>query len=128
MIGSRPVAVAVFLCLILAGCGQAGAAPDSGVTGRIWVGPMCPVVQEGVDCPDQPLVADLEVADAQGKIVARVRSETDGFYRIPLEEGSYLLIPLSPGEAGLPFASPIPFEVASGAWVELDVHYDSGIR
>jgi hypothetical protein len=131
MTPSRPAAVGavvVVLGLILAGCGQARAAPDSGVAGLVWVGPMCPVVQEGVDCPDQPLEADLEVADADGKIVARVRSEADGSYRIPLEEGSYLLIPLSPGEAGLPFASPIPFEVAPGAWAELDVHYDSGIR
>jgi hypothetical protein len=89
---------------------------------------MCPVVQPGVACPDQPLEADLEVVDENARVVARGHSEADGSYRIPLASGSYVLTPLSPGENSLPFASPVPFEVPAGTWVSLDIHYDSGIR
>ncbi len=94
----------------------------------MWVGPTCPVVQEGVDCPDAPLVADLEVQNASGRVVARARSDAQGAYRIPLAPGVYTLVPLSPGEAGIPSASPLPLVVASGQWARLDITYDSGIR
>ena len=124
----RFVPAAALAALVLVGCARAGPPPDSGVTGIVRVGPMCPVVQEGVDCPDSPLEADLEVRDAAGTVIARGRSGADGSYRIALPAGMYVLHPLSPSEAGLPFASPIPFEVQEGAWVELDVQYDSGIR
>jgi len=125
---SRSGAVIALLGLVLTGCSGGGEAPDSGIRGRVWVGPMCPVMQEGIDCPDRPLEADLEVVDADARVVARTRSEADGSYRIPLVTGSYVLTPLSPAENGLPFASPVPFEVPAGTWVMLDVHYDSGIR
>jgi hypothetical protein len=117
--------VIAILAALLAACG--GAPPDSGVEGRVWVGPTCPVVQEGLECPDAPLEADLEVVDSAGRVVARTRSAEDGTYRIPIPAGLYVLTPL-PGEAGLPFASPIPFEVPEGAWVTLEITYDSGIR
>jgi hypothetical protein len=88
---------------------------------------MCPVVQEGVACPDRPLEAELDILDSDGRIVARVRSDADGTFRVPLGQGTYVLTPL-PGESGLPFASPMPIEVLDGAWLSLDIHYDSGIR
>lgn len=124
----RSGAVVSLLGLVLTACAGPGDVPDSGIAGRVWVGPMCPVVQPGVECPDHPLEADLEVVDANGRVVARARSEADGTYRIPLAEGSYVLAPISPGESSLPFASPVPFEVPPGTWVSLDIHYDSGIR
>jgi hypothetical protein len=118
------LAIAV-LAVLLSACGET--APDSGVEGHVWVGPTCPVVQEGLECLDAPLAADLEIVNSSGRVVARSRSAEDGAYRIPLAAGSYVLTPL-PGEAGLPFASPIPFEVPQGDWVTLDLTYDSGIR
>ena len=93
----------------------------------MWVGPMCPVVQLGVECPDRPLEAEIDVLDSNGRIVTRARSAVDGTYRIPLVQGSYVLTPL-PGDSGLPFASPVPIEILDGIWMSLDVHYDSGIR
>ena len=119
--------VIAFLGWSLAACSSAGPLPDSGVEGRVWVGPMCPVVQLGVECPDRPLEAEIDVLDSNGRIVARARSAADGTYRIALVQGSYVLTPL-PGESGLPFASPLPIEILDGTWLSLDVHYDSGIR
>lgn len=115
------------LGILLAAC--AALAPDgnSGVEGRVRVGPICPVVQQGVECPDAPLEADLVIEDASGRTVGRVRSDPEGAYRIPLEPGTYVMVPQSP-PAGLPFAEEMPFEVRPDEWTELDVTYDSGIR
>jgi hypothetical protein len=115
------------LGILLVGC--AASTPDgtSGVEGLVRVGPMCPVVQAGVECPDAPLEADLVIEDDSGRVIARARSSAAGAYRIALDPGSYVLVPQSP-PAGLPFAAPAAFEVPSGAWTVLDITYDSGIR
>lgn len=115
------------LGILLAGCAASTPDGSSGVEGVVRVGPMCPVVQEGVECPDAPLEADLVVEDSFGRVVARVRSSGDGDYRIALDAGTYEMVPQSP-PAGLPFAAPVSFEVLPGAWTRLDVLYDSGIR
>jgi len=116
------------LGIILLGACRSAAPPEQGaLEGRVWIGPMCPVVVAGTECPDQPLAAELDVADADGDIVATARSGEDGRYRVSLEPGEYTLIPRSPA-AGLPFAEPIPFAVAAGETTFVDVHYDSGIR
>jgi hypothetical protein len=111
---------------LLASC-RAAAPLDSGVEGQVWVGPMCPVVQEGVDCPDSPLAADLVVEDENGRTVGRGESDADGFYRIPLAPGDYRLVP-QPGDNGMPWASPLEFRVTAEEWLRLDIYYDSGIR
>jgi len=125
-----PRTLAAFLgCgILLAACRASTPTGNSGVEGHVWVGPTCPVVQEGVDCPDSPLEADLEVRDSFDRVVARARSDTQGTYRIPLAAGEYTLVPLSPSEAGLPFASPLVVVITEGVWDQLDVYYDSGIR
>ena len=68
----------------LAACGITAAAPaptDSGIRGRVLIGPMCPVVQEGIPCLDQPLVATIRVRRPGGKLVATVHSGKDGRFR-----------------------------------------------
>lgn len=112
--------------MLLASCAPPPAV-DSGVEGQVWIGPMCPVVQVGTDCPDAPIAAELVVEDANGRTVARGESTEDGSFRIPLPPGSYRLVP-QPGEGGLPFASPVDFTIVAGQWLRLDVIYDSGIR
>jgi len=128
MAPARRSLAAFLVCgILLAACRATAATGDSGIEGHVWVGPMCPVVQEGVDCPDLPLEADLEVQDSLGRVVARARSGADGTYRIPLAPGAYMLVPQSPS-LGLPFASPVPLTIQNGLWNEVDVYYDSGIR
>jgi len=128
--GTVRLSLVAFLAfaVLLAACSGTTAEGDSGVEGHVWVGPTCPVVQEGVECPDSPLQADLEVRDSFGRVVARARSDVEGAYRIPLAPGEYTLVPLSPSGAGLPFASPLPVVITAGVWAELDIYYDSGIR
>lgn len=116
--------------LIVAAC--VSAAPvvySAGLEGRVTVGPMCPVVQQGVPCPDQPYVAAITVRSADGSsVVARATSQADGSYRIPLEPGRYLLTARNPEGAQLPSAAPIEVTVPPDTFVAVDIPFDSGIR
>ena len=115
----------------LAACGITAAAPapaDSGIRGRVTIGPMCPVVQEGIPCPDQPLVATIRVRRPDGKLVATARSGKEGRFRIYLAPGRYRLVPLSPAAATLPYAAPIVARVRPHAFTRVAIQYDSGIR
>ena len=113
----------------LAGCGAIGPAPsgDAGVEGRVTIGPMCPVVQLGNECPDAPYAAVLVVEDERGREVARTESSADGSFRVALSPGTYQIVP-QPAESGLPWAQPVPFTVVAGEWARVDIAYDSGIR
>jgi len=123
----RPGALFVMGVLLLGACSTAAPPGEGGLEGRVWIGPMCPVVAAGTECPDQPYQAELDVSDEDGDIVATVVSGEDGRYRVSLPPGEYTLIPRSPS-SGIPWAEPAPFSVTSGEWTALDVHYDSGIR
>ena len=125
-VGLGAIPIAVLLAAILASC-RGTESVDSGVEGTVRIGPMCPVVQAGSECPDAPLAAALLVEDEDGRTVARSESSADGSFRIPLPPGRYRLVP-QPGENRMPWASPLEFTVAAGERVRLDVQYDSGIR
>jgi hypothetical protein len=109
-------------------CAPATPPPGSGVLGIVTRGPLCPVQQLGVPCPDQPYSATLTVLDSSNVEVARATSGTDGRYAIALAAGSYTMVPLSPPGVPFPFAGPVAFEVQSGRWLTLDISYDTGIR
>ncbi|MBM3120777.1 MAG: carboxypeptidase regulatory-like domain-containing protein [Chloroflexi bacterium] len=92
------------------------------------MGPMCPVVQAGQDCPDAPYAARITVVRATGKIAARAAAADDGTYRIALQAGDYLLQAEASGGGPFPGSAGFPFSVMEGAWTRLDVTLDSGIR
>jgi len=120
--------ILVLLALVLAACTSINnpTPTDSGVEGQVFVGPMCPVVQEGQECPDQPYQATLTVNSSKGKRIVQVQTETDGTFKIPLPPGEYILHPESPNV--MPFASERAFVVEEGVYTEITVNYDSGIR
>ena len=100
----------------------------SGVRGLVMIGPMCPVLQKGVPCPDLPFSAKIVVEDEAGVEVARVVSEDDGTFQIELGAGSYILVPESPNPGAPPTADEQTVEVATDAYTEVLIQYDSGIR
>lgn len=119
---------AIVLAGVLTACGGGGPPAGTGVEGTVTIGPMCPVVQVGQECPDAPYAARLTVLLATGKIVARASAAEDGSYRIALEAGDYLL-QAEPSDGGpFPASAGYPFSVLEGAWTRLDVTLDSGIR
>lgn len=118
----------LFIALLfsLAACAAPPTPSDSGVEGQVFVGPMCPVVQEGQECPDQPYQATLTVLSPNGREIVQVQTDEQGRFKIPLAPGEYILHPESPDV--LPSASDQNFIVEAGRFTEIVVNYDSGIR
>lgn len=119
-----PVLLAITL---LASCSPIVSIPDdSGIQGQVSIGPLCPVMQVGVPCPDRPYQAILTVWTPGGRRVARLSTDTQGRFRIALPPGNYILHPESPG--GIPHAADVQFTVFPDQFTPQAISYDSGIR
>lgn len=115
------------LILVLATCSLYNPTPrGSGIEGQVLIGPICPVVQQGQDCPDRPFQATLTVSNSSGVTIARVQSDEQGHFRVPLVPGGYVLHPESPD--GIAITGDQAFVVETGRYTQLTVNYDSGIR
>jgi hypothetical protein len=125
-----PPGIALILLIALAaGCSAPGSTTvpaDSGIEGQVLLGPICPVVAEGEECPDRPYQATLTVQTRAGRQVVQFETDQNGKFRVPLAPGEYVLHPESPG--GIPYGSDQPFTVLPGVFTRLTVTYDSGIR
>lgn len=123
------LAVVLAFGVLVASCDNNGTpTADSGIEGIVTIGPMCPVVQEGTPCPDQPYQAEIVVRDSEGDQVTAFESAADGTFRLALDPGTYTLEPQTPDDSPLPFASPVGVIVRSAPYVRVDIAYDSGIR
>jgi hypothetical protein len=107
---------------------QADEPPDSGIDVQVLIGPMCPVVQFGTECPDQPYQASLTVIDSRGREVMQFETDAGGRYRAYLAPGDYMLRPEMPEGMPLPFAEEQGFTVEPLKFTRVVIHYDSGIR
>ena len=115
------------MILVLATCSIYSPTPrGSGIEGQVLVGPMCPVVQQGQECPDQPYQATLTVINRDGIQIAQFLTDAQGHFSVPLVPGEYTLHPESPN--GIPFAGDQSFIVETGRFTQISVNYDSGIR
>ena len=115
------------LILVLATCSIYSPTPrGSGIEGQVLLGPMCPIVQPGQECPDQPYQATLTVQSLSGVQIAQFQTDEGGRFNLPLVPGEYILHPESPN--GLPFAGDQSFIVETARYTQITVHYDSGIR
>jgi len=99
---------------------------DSGMEGWVVIGPNCPVVKAGQECPDQPYQTTLTVNSPKGERIVQVRTDENGMFRIPLASGEYILHPESSNKP--PFASEQTVFVEDGTFTQVVVSYDSGIR
>ncbi len=64
-----------------------------GITGKLTVGPTCPVMRADQPCPDKPGVGVTIVAhdEKTGKVVAEAVTDANGDYAMPLPVGTYML-------------------------------------
>jgi hypothetical protein len=119
--------------LAMAACGASTGAsdePSTGVTGVVWLAPICPVEQEGEPC-DAERAGQVKVTlsepatgdEATGRTVGTATSDDRGRFTIAVEPGSYLLT----ADAGM-FCKPMPVEVLAGDPVSVDLSCDTGIR
>jgi len=118
----------------LAGCGDQGPGTtldQSGVAGRVYLGPQCPVETEGDPCPDEPAAGSrVTVAKqlpgdsyARGEVVARTMTDADGRYRVSVAPGKYVVT----ADAGMS-CELMDARVAAGAYTKVDIPCDTGIR
>ena len=126
--GRSAAACVLLLMGILGACGPNEIPPDTGVRGSVLIGPTCPVVRVGTECPDRPFQSVLKVNQTDGRVVAQAESDDAGRFQIALPPGDYILEPASPNPGAPPYAPPLPFTVTQGVWTTLTVQYDSGIR
>lgn len=98
---------------------------ESGIAGRVTLGPTCPVQRVDSPCPDRPYEATIQVVDADGRVVAETRSRADGSYFAAVAGRVH-------GPSGLAqHAAPrgdVTVSVAAGNVTGLYIRYDSGIR
>ena len=115
------------LILVLATCSFYNPTPrGSGIEGQVLIGPMCPVTQQGQECPDQPYQATLTIQSRNGLQIMQFQTDEQGNFRVALAPGEYILNPESPN--GIPYAGDQTFIVEMGRFTRLTVNYDSGIR
>ena len=122
-------ALALFCALTLAACGAAvsSSPADTGIRGTVTLGPTCPVEQIGVPCATS-YAANLVITSAEdGNVVARVTSGEDGTFQVDLPPGDYIINP-EPGGDPFPIGQPVDVIVEAGAFTEVEVAYDTGIR
>ena len=129
--GVVTVALAV---LFLAGCGDQGPGTtrdQSGVAGRVHLGPQCPVETAGEPCEDQPAAGSTVTVAKQlpgdsyagGEVVARTTTDADGSYRVAVVPGKYLVT----ADAGMS-CELTDARVKAGAYSKVDIPCDTGIR
>jgi hypothetical protein len=112
---------------VLSFCSQTST-EGQGIRGKVLLGLNCPVVQEGIPCPDTPFDTDLVVTSEDGsRVVTQFSSDADGEFEVGLPVGIYSI--RSPNPGGLPYCSlNEAVRVEEGRMTEVDVFCDTGIR
>jgi hypothetical protein len=107
-----------------------GGGGTSGIRGVAMAGPIFPVERPGV--PNTRPLANAIITvqpDGGGPEIARQLTDANGRFEIPLAPGVYRLVPLPPDPtAALPRGEPQTVTVRAGAFTEVTVNYDTGIR
>lgn len=111
--------------------GQEALAYDSGVTGKVLLGPTCPALRDPPDpeCADRPFKTRLVlVAEEDGRPHLEFESDDNGIFRISVPPGTYTIRSAS-AEGSLPqCASQEEILVTPGDYAVANVFCDSGIR
>lgn len=93
-------------------------------------GPTCPVEQSGNPCPpDWPVETSLRLERADGTVVAKGRSNSNGNFRIAAPPGKYRLVAddyvtIGPGSG----CQTVDVLVETNRFAYADMSCDSGIR
>ena len=123
--------VVAALCASVVACIASGASPspsspESGLRGRVLLGPTCAVERAGQSPCVTPYAAVLVFTDPDGKEVARTTAGSDGTFRVALPPGDYVILP-QPGNP-FPQSQPLDVTVDPGTYTDVEINYDTGIR
>ena len=104
---------------------------NSGIQGKISLGPTCPVehIPPDPNCADKPYQATVIVktTDSQ-KEITRFKSDASGNFKINLSPGTYLLQPINNNNSRYPIGSSQTVTVLSNKFITVNLSFDSGIR
>ena len=127
---SLAIALSASLVFVLAACGgeqDPAGAPAGGVRGVVTSGPQCPVVVAGSPCPDRPWQGTVRISATQGDVVREVETDDRGRFEVALGAGAYTVVAVTDPEP-MATGSPQTITVAEGAWAEVTLVVDTGIR
>jgi hypothetical protein len=101
---------------------------SNGIEGHVTKGPMCPgPIRIGdTKCQDQPYQTYITILDANNSQITQFQTDTMGYFKIPLEPGTYTLHPESGNR--LPSATDQSVVVIDGQFTEVMIRFDTGIR
>jgi hypothetical protein len=117
----------VAVAVAVASCGGNGAGDGtSGIRGEARSGPQCPVEVQGSPCPDLPFVGTVIATNADTGDAFTIETDALGRFELSLEPGTYEVSIVS--ESSPPFAKPQSVTVEPGAFAEIVVSVDTGIR
>lgn len=111
---------------------------ETGIGGRILIGPTCPVLGPGVDCPPaKPGAGTIRIETAPsdrgggggGQLVKTITSDAAGNFATELSPGEYLLVVVKNND-GLSYPRPKPSRaiVEAGVVTQVTLLLDTGIR
>lgn len=124
------VLVTIIACVVAVSCSNTPSEPGI-LHGKVTIGPLVPVEQEGVtyDVPCEVYEARKIVIYKQNgtDLVDEVSIDCDGIYRIELMPGTYVV---DINHTGIDRSSEVPSEVeiVSQQTTRLDIDIDTGIR
>jgi hypothetical protein len=101
---------------------------SSGIEGYVTKGPVCPgPIRIGdTKCQDQPYQTYITILDANNSQITQFQTDSMGYFKIPLEPGTYTLHPESGNR--LPSATDQSVVVIDGQFTEIMIRFDTGIR
>lgn len=101
---------------------------SSGIEGHVTEGPMCPgpVSIGATECQDQPYQANITILDANKDQITQFQTDSNGYFKIPLAPGTYILHPES--DKPLPNAADQIVIVTEGQFTQVSIIYDTGLR
>lgn len=105
-----------------------GGSGASGITGYVHIGPTCPVEKDPPDpnCADRPYAVSIEIHYLNEQFYSIIRSGEDGRFRMALAPSTWIVRPQVANV--LPACPEQTVRVSAGAYTDIDISCDSGIR
>ena len=123
------------LCLFAVSIGvspSASGAPtllDSGIKGRVILGPLTPSTRIGERVRERPFQATLDIVRAENEsLVTQIRTRPNGTFVIGLQPGDYIVRSASSDVKPRPSIDPLRVIVPAHAYVDVTITADTGMR
>jgi hypothetical protein len=127
----RVLLAVLLLTMVASACAKAtdgaGSGGGSGIRGVVVAGPQCPVESAQSPCPDAPLAKTEVQVKRSGNVVATATSDETGAFQVTLPPGTYSVEAVT-DMGGIGYARPVDVTVTEGAFAQVSVVVDTGIR